>query len=217
MIKKNLKTLILTSVIILLPILAGLILWDKLPEKVPVHFNAQGVADGYGSRGMAVFMMPLFMLAVHWLCTVITSLDPKSKNITPKSMNLVLWIIPAISILVSGVIYVYALGKEFNVGTVIILFFGFFFVVIGNYLPKCKQNYTIGIKIPWTLDSTENWNFTHRLAGKTWLIGGLLLIATAFFNLLWLYFAIFVIMVAVPVAGSYLFYKKENKNDLRQN
>lgn len=211
MIKKNLKTLILTSIIILLPIVAGLILWDKLPEEIPVHFNAQGDADGYGSRGLAVFGMPLFMLAMQWICMAATSLDPKSKNITKKSMNLVLWIIPAISLMVSGVIYVFALGGEFNVGTVTVIFFGFFFIVVGNYLPKCKQSYTIGIKIPWTLDSTENWNYTHRLAGKVWVIGGLLLIATAFLNLVWIYSALFVIMIAVPVAGSYLFYKKESK------
>lgn len=211
MIKKNLKTLIITSIIILLPIVAGLILWDKLPEKIPVHFNAQGEADGYGSRGLAVFGMPLFMLAMQWICMVASSLDPKSKNITKKSINLVLWIIPAISLLVSGVIYAFSLGEEFNVGTVMVIFFGFFFIVIGNYLPKCKQSYTIGIKISWTLDSTENWNYTHRLAGKVWVIGGIVLIATAFLNLVWIYPAVFVIMVAVPFIGSYLFYKKESK------
>ncbi len=211
MIKKNLKTLIITSIIILLPIVAGLILWDKLPEKIPVHFNAQGEADGYGSRALAVFGMPLFMLAMQWICMVASSLDPKSKNITKKSINLVLWIIPAISLLVGGVIYAFSLGEEFNVGTVMVIFFGFFFIVIGNYLPKCKQSYTIGIKISWTLDSTENWNYTHRLAGKVWVIGGIVLIATAFLNLVWIYPSVFVIMVAVPFIGSYLFYKKESK------
>ena len=211
MIKKNLKTMILTSIIILLPIVAGLILWDKLPEEMPIHFNAQGVADDYGSRASVVFIIPLVMLAFHWLCAAITSADPKNKNITPKTTNLVLWIIPAINLLVSGIIYAYSLGKEFNVGTVMVLFFGFFFIVIGNYLPKCKQNHTIGIKIPWTLSSVENWNYTHRLAGKTWVIGGIILFATAFLNWVWLSLLLFVIMVAVPFIGSYLFHKKESK------
>ena len=211
MIKKNLKLLIITSVITLLPVLVGIILWDKLPVEIPVHFNAQGVADSYSGKGFAVFGLPAFMLAIHWFCTFITSLDPKSKNISKKSMELVLWIIPAISLLVSSVIYAYSLGKKFNVSTVMILFFGFFFIVIGNYLPKCKQNYSIGIKIPWTLNNQENWNYTHRLAGKTWVIGGILLISTAFFNLLWLYLSVFAIMIIIPVAGSYLYHKKENK------
>ncbi len=211
MIKKNLKLLIFTSVIILLPILAGLILWDKLPDEIPVHFNAQGVADGWSGKGLGVFGMPLFLLALHWFCTWVTGLDPKKKNITQKNMALVLCICPAISLFVSGMIYSYALGLKINITTVMMLFFGVLFIVIGNYMPKCKQNYTIGIKIPWTLNSEKNWNYTHRLAGKVWAGGGLLIIATSFLNWVWLFMAITIIMIVIPIVGSYLYYKKENK------
>ncbi len=211
MIKKNLKMLIITSVVILLPIIAGLILWNKLPEEVPIHFNAQGVADGWGGKGMAVFAMPVFMLAIHWLCAFITSIDPKSRNITSKNMTLVLWITPVLSIFVSGIIYSFALGYEININTIFPLFFGLLFIVIGNYMPKCKQNYSIGIKIPWTLNSEENWNYTHRLAGKTWVVGGILIIALSFLKTVWIFMAITIIMVIIPVIGSYLFNKKENK------
>lgn len=203
--------LLITSIITLLPITAGLILWDKLPDEIPVHFNSEGVADGFGGKSFAVFGLPLFLLAVHWFCTFVTTLDPKSKNITNKNLSLVLWIIPALSIFVSSVIYAYSLGADFNLSAAFMIFFGFFFIVIGNYIPKCKQNYSIGIKIPWTLESSENWNYTHRLAGKTWVIGGLVLIATSFSNLVWIFLAVLIIMVTIPVAGSYLFRKKENK------
>ncbi len=209
MIKKNLKLLILTSIIILLPIAAGLILWDKLPTEIPIHFNAQGVADGYGSRSLAVFVLPAFVLAVHWFCTFVTSLDPKRKNITQKSMGLVLWICPALSVFLNGMIYAYTLGAEFSINTACMLFFGFLFVIIGNYIPKCKQNYSIGIKISWTLNDENNWNYTHRLAGKVWVAGGLLIIATSFLNLLWIFSVILIIMIAIPVTGSYIYYKKE--------
>ncbi len=211
MIKKNLKTLILTSVITLLPIIAGLILWDKLPEQMPMHFDINGSADGYASKPFAVFGFPAFMVAMQWLCAFLSGLDPKMKNFGKKSTALVLWIIPALSVLLHAIIYAYALGEEFNVSTPIILFFGLFFVVTGNYLPKMSQSYTVGIKIPWTLNSEENWNYTHRISGKVWVVGGLLLISTSFFNLMWLYIAIFAIMIAVPVIASYRFHKKENK------
>ncbi len=210
MIKKNLRVLIITSFVTLLPIIAGLILWSKLPAEMPIHFNAEGVADGFGGKGIAVFGIPLFMLAIHWICTLVTSLDPKSKNITPKNMNLVLWITPAISIFVSGIIYSFALGHELNITTLFPIFFGILFIVIGNYMPKCKQNYSIGVKVPWALESEENWNFTHRIAGKTWVVGGLLIIALSFLNSVWIFMAITIIMVIIPVIGSYLFHKKEN-------
>ena len=211
MIKKNLKQLIFTSTIILIPIVAGLFIWNKLPDEIPIHFNAEGIADGFSGKGLAVFGMPLFMLAVHWVCIFVTALDPKSKNITEKSIHLVLWITPAISIFVSGIIYSFALGYELNINIIFPIFFGLFFIVIGNYLPKCKQNYSIGIKIPWTLESEENWNYTHRLAGKTWVFCGFLIIALSFLKNVWIFMAITIIMVLIPVVGSYLFHKKENK------
>lgn len=211
MIKKNLKTLILTSVITLLPIIAGLILWDKLPEQMPMHFDINGDADGYASKAFAVFFFPLLMVGMQWLCAFLTGLDPKKKNISKKTTALVLWIIPALSLLLHAIVYAYSLGKGFNTITPIILFFGFFFVITGNYLPKMSQSYTVGIKFPWTLNSEANWIYTHRISGKIWVAGGLVLIATSFLNLGWFYIAIFVIMIAAPIIASYKFHKKENK------
>ena len=211
MVKKNFKTLIMTSIIALLPCIAGIYLWDKLPEQMPMHFDINGNADGYASKAFAVFGFPVIMVAMQWLMAFLSDLDPKTKKNSKKTTAMVLWIIPSLSILLHTIIYAYSLGKEFNVTTPIILFFGLFFVVTGNYLPKMSQSYTIGIKFPWTLDSKENWNYTHRISGKIWVAGGILLIATAFLNLGWLYLAIFAIMIAVPVIASYRFHKKENK------
>lgn len=212
MIKKNLKTLIITSIIILLPIAAGLILWDKLPDKIPTHFNAQGVADGFSGKGFAVFGLPLFLLAVHWICLAVSSLDPKSKNIEGKAFTLVLWICPVLSLLMGSIIYAFALNFEFNINFIMNIFFGLLFIIIGNYLPKCKQNYSLGIKISWTLNSEENWNYTHRLTGKIWVIGGFLIIFTGFLKQYWIFAAITAIMVIVPIICSYRFYVKHDKN-----
>ena len=211
MIKKHLKMMIITSIVILLPIVAGLILWNKFPEEVPIHFNMQGEPDGWGSKATTVFLMPLLLLAFHWICIFVTSLDPKNKNITEKNMNLVLWIIPVLSVFESGLVYSYALGSKIDINIILPIFFGIGFIIIGNFLPKCKQNYTLGIKIPWTLESEENWNYTHRLAGKTWFFGGMMIIALSFLKNVWIFMAITIIMVMIPVIGSYLFHKKENE------
>ncbi len=212
MIKKNLKTLIITSTITLLPIAAGLILWDKLPDKIPTHFNAQGVADGFSSKPFAVFALPFFLLAVQWFCVAVSSIDPKSQNISGKALKLVLWICPALSLLMSCVIYAFALDFEFNINFIMNIFFGLLFIIIGNYLPKCKQSYTMGIKLPWTLNSEENWNYTHRLTGKLWVVGGFLIIFTGFLKQYWIFAAITAIMVIVPTVCSYRFYVKHDKN-----
>ena len=208
MIKKNLPKLIITSLIILIPIVIGLILWDKLPNQVPMHWNAQGEVDSYGTKFQAVFLMPLVLVAFHWICILGTSLDPKKQNINDKMVTLVLWIIPIISLLCNSMMYATALGHKVNVEIIMPLFMGALFVVIGNYMPKCKQSYTVGIKLPWTLDNEENWNKTHRLAGFLWVIGGVIIMATAFLGAFWLFFIVLIPMVVIPFVYSYLLYKK---------
>ena len=212
MIKKNLPKLIITSIITLIPIIIGIILWDKMPEQVPVHWNINGEVDGFATKTQAVFIMPLVLVAVHWICVLGTNLDPKKQNISDKVFTLVLWIIPVLSLLCNSFVYATALDHNVNVEVIMPLFMGALFVVIGNYLPKCKQSYTLGIKLPWTLNDEENWNKTHRLAGFLWVICGVIIMATAFLGVSWLLFVLLIPMVIVPTVYSYLLYKKkENK------
>lgn len=211
MIKRNLKTLIITSIVILLPILAGIILWDKLPEQIATHFNVQGVADGFSSKAFAVFGLPVFLLAIHWICALGTAADPKQKNHSNKILTLVLWICPLISLLCNSLFYAYAMEIPVDVSLIMPLFLGAVFIIIGNYLPKCKQNYTIGIKVSWTLNDEENWNYTHRISGRIWVAGGVIIMLSSFFRLTWLPMIIMLLMIIIPFAVSYLFYRKKNK------
>ena len=208
MIKKNLKTLIITTIVILLPILAGIYLWDQLPEQLPYHWNASGEVDGWCSKTIAVFGMPFLLVAIQWICALGTAADPKKANHSEKVMQLILWIVPVISIVMHTLVYMTALGTAVQVEMVMPLFIGLVFTIIGNYLPKCKQSYTIGIKIPWTLDNEENWNKTHRLAGWVWVIGGIAIMLTGFFGGFVAFFVITLVMVLVPAIYSYLLHRK---------
>ena len=208
MIKKILKTLIITSIVILLPILAGLYLWNKLPEQVPSHWNANGEVDGWSSKPIAVLGMPLLLVAFQWICALGTAADPKKANHSEKVMQLILWIIPVISIVMHTLVYMTALGADVAVEMTMPLVIGLVFTIIGNYLPKCKQSYTIGIKIPWTLHSEENWNRTHRFAGRLWVVCGLALMLTGFFGGFWVFLPIVIVMVAAPMVYSYSLHRK---------
>lgn len=210
--KKYRGTLILTSVVILIPILIGVFLWDQLPTEVATHFDMDGTPNGWSSKGFAVFGLPAFLLLCHIACFAATHLDPKHKNINDKMMALVLWIIPVISLLVPLTVYGYALGLQTNFSMYGMAFVGTVFIIIGNYLPKCRQNYTMGIKLPWTLHDEENWNHTHRMAGFLWVVCGFVVLANAFLQWEWLFLVAVVVMVAVPTVYSYLYYKKHGEN-----
>ena len=213
---KNKWTLAVTSVIILLPMAVGLLLWDKLPEKIPYHWGVNGEVDGWASKTQAVFLMPSFMLAMQWFCALMTGLDPKAKNVTAsKMMGIVLWIIPVLNLFLHVMVWLAAFGREMNTAVIMPLFMGVLFVVLGNYLPKCRQSYTLGIKLPWTLNDEENWNATHRLAGKLWVAGGLLTMVCAVLPGVWAFIvmmSILVVMCVIPTVYSYRYYKT-HKND----
>lgn len=207
MIRRNKTKLILTSVVILIPIIIGMILWNQLPDTIATHWGVNNQPNGFSSKIFAVFGMPAVLLGIHWLCMIATTFDKKSKNMNPKVLSLVLWICPALSLLMSAIVYLTALGKEIKVGFIVILFMGLLFIIIGNYLPKCKQSYTMGIKLPWTLKDEENWNKTHRFAGPLWVIGGVVIMATAIFESPIVFGVIVGVMVITPVVYSYLHYK----------
>jgi len=209
MIKTHKKLLIVTSIIILLPTVAGLILWDRLPQEVPTHWGFNGQPDDYASREVAVFLLPLLMLAVQWLCVLAETFATKNKHQNPKLLGLVLWICPLISTVCMTGVYAWALGYTFPVERVIIPVLGILFCIIGNYMPKCRPNRTMGIRIPWTMLNEATWVAAHRLTGWIWTLGGILILPCALLPhpyLFWCFLGIVLVMTLVPIVYSAIHY-----------
>ncbi len=217
MLKKNKIKIIISSIIILLPSLFGAILWNHLPNSMTTHWGADGVADGTGGRAFVVFGIPAILLAVHFVCILFTLLDKKQREQNPKALGIIFWIMPFISLFSNGIIYRVAFEKEFNFSFFVPLLLGATFHFMGNYLPKIKQNRTLGIKISWTLNNEENWNKTHRFAGKVWVIGGLVLMLAVFlplWALVWVLVGTIAVLVLVPMVYSYCLYKRHQKEGI---
>ncbi len=180
MFKKNKLSLILSSFVILLPAIVSLIFWDRLPENMAIHYGFDGQPDSFASKAVTVFTLPLILLAFQWVAVLVTSKDKGNKDQNKKIMDIVLWIVPFISLLVHTVIYSTAFGISFSPVMSVCILIAVMFIAMGNYLPKCRQNSTIGIKLPWTLANEENWNKTHRLGGKLWVVCGMAMLIVAF-------------------------------------
>ena len=178
--KLSKTTLALAVIITLIPCLIGVFLWGRLPERIPTHFNFSGEINGYSSKGSFVIGMPVLMAAVEFLMYFFIANDPKRKNMSRKLIAITFWIIPVLTVFMMMLCYGIALGMGIDIGMAVNLFLGIFLVIIGNYLPKTRQNYSMGIKLPWTLSSEENWNRTHRMAGWLWVAGGVLFVVNAF-------------------------------------
>ena len=151
--KANKKELLLTSAVCLLPLLAGVILYPRLPETMATHWGFDGTANGWSSRAATVFGLPLFILALHLVCSYAESRDTKRKNVNPVLRTVMLWFCPAVSLLGGALTLGTGLGYEMHVSTVAPVFVGLLFLILGNYLPKLRRNRTMGIRLPWTLAS----------------------------------------------------------------
>lgn len=215
MFKKYKVKLIISSVILLLPILFGIIMWKDLPDTLTTHWGADGNADATGGKAFAVFGLPLIILALHFVCLFFTLSDKKQKEQNPKAFGTVLWILPIISLFINGLMYHAAFGREFNLASAVSVLFGLLFIFIGNYLPKMKQNRTMGIKVTWALNNEENWNKTHRFGGKLWVAGGIVSLLSVFLPIkisMWIIAGVTAAMVIVPVIYSYSIYKQHKKD-----
>lgn len=206
--KKYKGTLIVTIVVILLPVLVGLICWNQLPDKMATHFGSNNEPNGWSSKEFTVFGLPCMMVLLQIFCFFVTINDPKKRNISEKFFTVILWVVPVASLIVSLATYGYALGVSIDIGMIVNIMVGVLFIVLGNYLHKVKQNYTVGIKIPWTLNSEENWNRTHRLASWIFIVCGIGFILNSVIRMDGIFWIIMIACLMIPWIYSFVLYKK---------
>ncbi|QDJ59461.1 SdpI family protein [Weissella sagaensis] len=209
MTKKELRRLlIVTTIVMLVPLVVGLMIWAQLPDNIATHFGAGGQANGWHSKSKTVFGLPLLMIVIQYICFFSLYFDPSKNNINIRLFKGLLWIAPIIENIMMFSIYGIALGYSLNIVMIVNFMVGILFIALGNYLHKVKQNYTVGIKIPWTLHSKENWNRTHRFAAWLFLIVGIFMLINGFLQQTWLLIIPILSIVILPIGYSFILYHK---------
>ncbi|MCT4403519.1 DUF1648 domain-containing protein [Leuconostoc falkenbergense] len=171
---KNSRVL-LPNLISLLPIVYGGLLWQYLPQQLPIHFGIDGQPDQYAPKLIAVIGLPVLIIAVNYV--IIRSMKNKGID-NQKVFTVLIWSLPLLLNVVQIVTFMHALNYHINIGSVILPVIGLLFIVLGNYLPKTTPNYMVGIRLRETLHNSENWQKTNRLGGFTMVFAGLILLIT---------------------------------------
>ena len=207
MIKENKIKVMLSYVVTLIPMLVGLCFWGKLGEGSESALRSVKI--------MATFVIPLFMILLNTGLLICESYQFKKRPQHKKIVALMLFIIPTVSLYASLIFYSVVLGWDISIQLLTSLLMGALFMVMGNYMPKSKQNRTFGLKIRWTLANEDNWNASHRVAGKTWFAVGFATLFTGFLPII-PFIVVFLIFVAVamvvPTVYSYRYYKNNIKS-----
>ncbi|MDU7650207.1 MAG: SdpI family protein [Anaerococcus vaginalis] len=206
-IKFKKESVISVIISILLFAIVNLLFYKKMPETIPTHWGFNNEIDDYSTKFSAFIKTPIFLIVINIFSCFMLDNDPKNINKNKLIILIGKATVPLVLLITFMISVFYGLGKEINVMVIISLFVGFLLIVIGNYLPKTKRNYTVGIKLPWTLNSDENWNKTHRLAGYFFILGGIVFLLTPFIGNEYLIFLTFMIIVIIPAIYSFYLYK----------
>lgn len=211
--KKISPEFLLSLAVCLIPFAISGVFYNRLPEQMAIHFDMNGAPDSYASKFFAAFGIPLLLFFLHIVTWFMLASDPKKQNSSAALKRISRWMLPVLAVAVQALSVAYALGYEINLVHFVMPLLGLIFIMFGNYLPKCRQNYTVGIKLPWTLDDEENWNKTHRMAGYLWTAGGFAVFVNTFFGSFKFLIVIVAVLAIAPMIFSYFLYS--NKNERR--
>ena len=212
----NLKKELPLITIVLLPFFYLAYIWNQLPEKVPMHWNIKGEIDRYGEKMELIIIPILLPLLVYIIFLVVPKIDPKNKlnKMGNKLQTIKVLLTTFMSILALFIIYS-AKNQSFANPNYIILLIGVLYIILGNYFKTIKANYFIGIRTPWTLENESVWKKTHKLGGKLWFVGGIIVVLTSLIldkepNVT-VFLIITGIITIIPIVYSYIIFKNEIK------
>lgn len=203
--------------IVLTPFVYLAIIWDGLPQRVPIHWNYKGEIDNWGDKFSLIFILFLLPVLMYVLMTFIPHIDPKKRIslMGGKFYQLKFFLVLFMSLVALLILYT-TKERSVNNPNLVFALIGVLLMILGNYFKVIQPNYFIGIRTPWTLENSEVWKATHAFAGKIWLIGGFILLLggivlnNAFRNV---FVFIIIILALIPIVYSFIKFKQIQKRD----
>lgn len=212
--KEIVKNNIISIILIAAVTVWGLLCYDKLPTQVPTHFDLNGNADKFSPREFVMWFIPAISLFVLLVVSGLLKVSPE-KFSASQSLS-------AISKLNFGIvlflmtIHFATIKEALEPGLWMKMTLPFSMAVltifIGNYLGKLEKNFIVGIRVPWTIASDENWKHTHRFAGKTYFVAGIISLAAALlYTSAFVSVGLLLLASLVSVGYSFFYFQKYEK------
>jgi uncharacterized membrane protein len=215
-IKISAKTESLSILIILAMWAVSIYFYLHFPDRVPTHWDVQGQINGWSSKSFGAFFVPGLSIGLYLLLLGLPSIDPKKENY--KLFSPAYHIFKNVIILVLFGIYLLTgfagLGYHVNIGLWIPAIIGVMFIILGFYMEKLKLNWMMGFRNMWTLSSEKVWDKTNRLAGKLFMVSGLLIGITSILPphfVIPVFILAVLLIIIVPTVFSYIWYQQESK------
>jgi uncharacterized membrane protein len=206
------KTKYYSLIILLLFLVIAFYSYPLMPDQIATHWDSQGNVDGYMSKLWGSLFFPILMIVINIMFFIVPKIDPNKENIEKfkESFNEFIIIFNLFMLYIYSLTVVWNMGREFNMNVAIIPALGFLFYFIGSLIGKAKRNYMIGIRLPWTLASDDNWDKTHRKGERVFKIIGIVTLIGVFFSdyAMWFLLIPLIIGITYLTLYSYLEFKK---------
>ncbi len=207
---------ILSWVFAILPIIIIILTYEKLPNMIPMQWGSDGVVNRYDDKN-SIWIIGCLGIILRIFFIILPKIDPKRKNYNKFQgfyEGFTLFMMTFIFIITSIIIFESLYPNRINIDRVISILLGVFFIIIGNYMPKIKPNFFMGIKNPWTISNEDVWKKTHRLGGKIFFIIGICITLIGFIlnRKISFIITIFIFIACIVLyVMSYIWYKKIEK------
>jgi uncharacterized membrane protein len=207
-------------VLIVLMIAFALAVYGRLPEQVPTHFGFSGEPDGWTPRFPGAFLGPAIAVGLYLVLFALRRIDPRRANYDRFDetwwvfLNVIALLMTAIHVLSLG----FAIGWPIDMARAVTVTLGLLFVGLGNWMPRLRSNWWMGIRTPWTLESEDVWRETHRVGGWAFVAAGLAVVVAGILlepgPRAWTVWIALGAAVLVPLVYSYVAYRRVRRRAL---
>ena len=191
-------------------VILGVICYPSMPDQMVIHWGPSGEPNGFAPKLVGVSFIPFVMLFIFVAVRRQKQYYQKFKSSHDTILNTLMMVL----LVIHGVIIAYGYGYMLNIGIFVTLILGILFVTIGNFMPRFRHNYLIGIRTPWSLASEEVWKNTHLLSSRVFFIGGILIMLTSFLPTTIHYILMLIIVlltILISFGSSHYYYKKTER------
>ena len=206
------------------PILIAVIGVQFLPDQIPVHYNAAGEIDRWGSKYEQLIIGVAFS-ASGWILWLVSKFShcfaDTAEELAKAKANakIVLAAGIAVQLLMSALQVMFVIGayteaqsgaaeavmpiyKVMGIGV------GLLYIVLGNIMPKAKPNNLVGVRTIWSYVSEAAWRKSQRAGGIAFAAAGAAcIVLTLFLHGFVIFWVIMGATAAAAIASIYLSWK----------
>ncbi|TQK63969.1 putative membrane protein [Brevibacillus sp. AG162] len=191
-------------------VVLGVICYPSMPDQMVIHWGPNGEPNGFAPKLVGVSFIPVVMLFIF----VAVRRQKQYYQKFQSSHDTILHTLMIVLLVIHSMIIAYGYGYMLNIGIFVTLILGILFVTIGNFMPRFRHNYLIGIRTPWSLASEEVWKNTHLLSSRVFFIGGILIMLTSFLPTTIHYVLMLLIVlvtILISIGSSHYYYKRTGR------